>query len=61
MILLLVQIGGFGFMTGSTLLLFLLAGRRTALRDRILVQATTGTPNLGGVDRAHPPRRRRSR
>ena len=41
MILALVQIGGFGFMTGSTLLLFLLVGRRTGLRDRILVQATT--------------------
>jgi trk system potassium uptake protein TrkH len=49
MILALVQIGGFGFMTGSTLLLFLLAGRRTALRDRLLAQATTDTPNLGSV------------
>ncbi|HET9852222.1 MAG TPA: potassium transporter TrkG [Candidatus Limnocylindrales bacterium] len=48
-ILSLVQIGGFGFMTGSTLLLFLLAGRRTALRDRLLAQATTDTPTLGGV------------
>jgi trk system potassium uptake protein len=48
-ILVLVQVGGFGFMTGSTFLLFLLAGRRTALRDRLLAQATTDTPNLGGV------------
>ncbi len=48
-ILALVQIGGFGFMTGSTLLLFLLAGRRTALRDRLLAQATTDSPNLGNV------------
>jgi trk system potassium uptake protein TrkH len=48
-ILALVQIGGFGFMTGSTLLLFLLAGRRVALRDRLLAQATTDTPTLGGV------------
>jgi trk system potassium uptake protein TrkH len=48
-ILALVQIGGFGFMTGSTLLLLLLAGRRTALRDRLLAQATTDTPNLGSV------------
>ena len=45
----LIQIGGFGFMTGSTLVLFLLVGRRTGLRDRVLVQATTDTPNLGGV------------
>ena len=48
-ILVLVQIGGFGFMTGSTLVFFLLVGRRTGLRDRMLVQATTDTPNLGGV------------
>jgi trk system potassium uptake protein TrkH len=48
-ILALVQIGGFGFMTGSTLVLFLLVGRRTGLRDRMLVQATTDTPNLGSV------------
>jgi trk system potassium uptake protein len=49
-ILALVQIGGFGFMTGSTLLLFVLVGRRTGLRDRILVQASTDTPNLGSVN-----------
>jgi trk system potassium uptake protein TrkH len=48
-ILLLIQIGGFGFMTGSTLLLFLLVGRRTGLRDRVLVQASTGAPELGQV------------
>jgi trk system potassium uptake protein TrkH len=45
----LIQIGGFGFMTGSTLLLFVLVGRRTALRDRMLVQASTGVPQLGDV------------
>jgi trk system potassium uptake protein TrkH len=45
----LIQVGGFGFMTGSTLLLFLLVGRRTGLRDRILVQASTGVPDLGTV------------
>lgn len=45
----LIQVGGFGFMTGSTLLLFLLIGRRTGLRDRILVQASTGVPDLGSV------------
>jgi trk system potassium uptake protein TrkH len=36
-------------MTGSTLLLLLLVGRRTGLRDRILVQASTGVPELGSV------------
>jgi trk system potassium uptake protein TrkH len=45
----LVQVGGFGFMTGSTLLLFLLVGRRTGLRDRLLVQASTGALDLGSV------------
>ncbi len=45
----LIQVGGFGFMTGSTLLLFLLIGRRTGLRDRVLVQASTGTSDLGNV------------
>jgi trk system potassium uptake protein len=48
-ILFLMQAGGFGFMTGSTLILFLLVGRRTGLRDRMLVQASTGTPDLGSV------------
>ena len=48
-IIALVQIGGFGFMTGSTLLLFLLVGRRTGLRDRMLVQVSTGVPDLGSV------------
>jgi trk system potassium uptake protein TrkH len=45
----LVQVGGFGFMTGSTLLLFLLVRRRTGLRDRILVQESTGGIELGSV------------
>jgi trk system potassium uptake protein TrkH len=45
----LIQVGGFGFMTGSTLLLFLLVRRRTGLRDRVLVQASTGTLELGSV------------
>ena len=48
-ILVLIQVGGFGFMAGSTLLLLLLVGRRTGLRDRLLVQATTGVPDLGSV------------
>ena len=48
-LLALMQVGGFGFMTGSTLLLLLLVGRRTALRDRILAQASSGIPELGSV------------
>ena len=46
-ILLLFQLGGLGFMTASTFLLLTLLGRRTGLRDRMLVQASTGTPELG--------------
>jgi trk system potassium uptake protein len=48
-IMVLIQVGGFGFMTGSTLLFFMLLGRRTGLRDRMLVQASTGVPELGSV------------
>ena len=48
-ILVLIQLGGLGFMTASTLLLFMLIGRRTGLRDRLLVQASTGTPDLGSA------------
>ncbi|HEU0245252.1 MAG TPA: potassium transporter TrkG [Candidatus Limnocylindrales bacterium] len=45
----LVQLGGFGFMTGSTLLLLLLVGRRTALSDRIVAQESAGARDLGSV------------
>jgi trk system potassium uptake protein TrkH len=49
-ILLLIQAGGFGIMTGSTLLLLLITGRRTTLRDRIVVQESLGGGlELGGV------------
>lgn len=48
-ILVLVQVGGFGIMAGSTLLLFLFIGRRTTLRDRVLVQESLGGLNLGSV------------
>jgi trk system potassium uptake protein TrkH len=48
-ILALVQIGGFGFMTSSTLLLLLVVRRRTRLRDRVLVQETIGSGELGDV------------
>jgi trk system potassium uptake protein len=49
-ILLLIQTGGFGIMTGSTLLLLLLTGGRTTLRDRVVVQESLGGGlELGGV------------
>ena len=48
-ILVLIQAGGFGIMTGSTLLLYLLAGRRTRLHDRIVVQESLGGLELGTV------------
>ncbi len=49
--LLLMQAGGFGIMTGSTLLLSLLLRRGSRLRDRVLVQETAGVPHLGDVTR----------
>ena len=48
-IMLLIQAGGFGFMTSSTLLLLLVVRRRTRLRDRVLVQETLGVGELGNV------------
>ena len=48
-IMLLIQAGGFGFMTSSTLLLLLVVRRRTRLRDRVLVQQTMGAGQLGDV------------
>ena len=36
-------------MTGSTLLLLLVVGRRTALSDRILAQESAGARDLGSV------------
>lgn len=47
-IMLLIQLGGFGIMAGSTLLLFLFL-RRTTLRDRVLVQESLGGMQLGSV------------
>ncbi|HUF06178.1 MAG TPA: potassium transporter TrkG, partial [Candidatus Binatia bacterium] len=47
-IMLLIQLGGFGIMAGSTLLLFLFL-RRTTLRDRVLVQESLGGMHLGTV------------
>jgi trk system potassium uptake protein len=48
-ILLLIQLGGFGIMAGSTLLLLLLVRRRTRLRDRVVVQESLGALHLGSV------------
>jgi trk system potassium uptake protein TrkH len=48
-ILLLLQVGGFAFMTGSTLFLLVLVGRRTSLSDRLRVQAAGAVPQLGNV------------
>ena len=45
----LIQAGGFGIMAGSTLLLMLFLGRRTSLRDRIVVQESLGGLQLGSV------------
>jgi trk system potassium uptake protein len=45
----LTQLGGFAFMTGSTLFLLILVGRRTSLSDRLRVQAAGGVPQLGKV------------
>jgi trk system potassium uptake protein TrkH len=47
-ILALVQIGGFGFMTSSTLLL-LLIGRRVSLRERLLLREALGSGGPGSV------------
>ena len=47
-ILFLMQIGGFGFMTGATLLL-LAFGRRLGLREKILVRESLGVERLGGL------------
>jgi trk system potassium uptake protein TrkH len=47
-ILALIQIGGFGFMTSATL--FLLAfGRRIGLREKILISESMGIARLGGL------------
>src|SRR5829696_1516127 len=45
----LIQLGGLGFMTGSTLLLLILVGRRSGLTDRITAQESVGARDLGSV------------
>ena len=47
-ILVLIQLGGFGIMAGSTLML-LVFFRRSTLRGRLLVQESLGGPELGTV------------
>ena len=47
-ILVLIQIGGLGFMASATLLLLLL-GRRLGLRERWLIGQSLGTERLGGM------------
>ncbi|HEY8490954.1 MAG TPA: TrkH family potassium uptake protein [Dehalococcoidia bacterium] len=47
-ILVLMQLGGLGFLTSSTLIL-LLMGRRLSLRDRLLMQEVMGGGTLGGA------------
>jgi len=50
-ILTLIQLGGLGFMTSSTLLLLLL-GRRVTLRERLLIREAMGrSPTAGGMVR----------
>jgi trk system potassium uptake protein len=48
-ILVLMQLGGLGFMTSATLLLFVF-GRRVTLRERLLIRAELGGESLAGLD-----------
>ncbi|HEY41040.1 MAG TPA: Trk family potassium uptake protein [Dehalococcoidia bacterium] len=47
-ILVLIQLGGFGFMTSATLFL-LMFGRRIGLRERLLIRESMGLARLGGL------------
>jgi trk system potassium uptake protein TrkH len=47
-ILILIQVGGLGYMTATTFLLLLL-GRQFRLRDKIAIQQTLDTPGLAGL------------
>lgn len=47
-ILILIQLGGLGFMTSATLLVLAL-GRRLGLREKLLIGESLGTPRLGGL------------
>jgi trk system potassium uptake protein TrkH len=48
-IALLIQLGGFGIMAGATILLAIVIGRRTTLRDRVVVKESLGGLELGNV------------
>lgn len=50
-ILILIQLGGFGFMTSATLLLLFLLGHRTSLQQRLLLGQTMGGGMPGEVVR----------
>ena len=47
-ILLMIMVGGMGFMAAATLIL-VLAGKRIGLRQRLLIQESLGQPRAGGV------------
>lgn len=47
-ILILIQLGGFGFMTSATIFLLAL-GRRIGLRERLLIRESVGLSQLGGL------------
>ncbi len=49
-IMLLIQLGGLGFMT-TTIILMMAAGRRIGLRDRILIGESIGVSRIGGLVR----------
>jgi trk system potassium uptake protein len=49
-ILVLIQLGGFGFMTSATVLM-IAASRRIGFRGRILISEPLGAPYIGGVNR----------
>lgn len=49
-ILILIQVGGLGYMTATTFLLLLL-GRQFRLRDKIAIQQTLDTPGLSGLQK----------
>ena len=49
LVMTLIQLGGFGFMSFSTLALLLLVGRGSALHDRIAAQESLGVRDLGSV------------
>jgi trk system potassium uptake protein len=49
-ILILIQLGGLGFMISTTMFL-IIAGRKIGLRERILVKESVGLPGIGGVVR----------